>query len=187
MARHTSPLEVVEICLSHDGTYMARLCPYGSDGGAAIAVGADLADVEARATTVAQAYSALLSNYEKSVSVHRRFYAHAVYGASRWGATVHPRNMDRPPVYNPYRAFMLPVTPNDSVNLDRPRACKLWAVYGGNAEVVYETGATATLVIPSGTTALDVAPVNRIRATGTTARGIVAIYDGIPFPQPQWP
>ena len=69
----------------------------------------------------------------------------------------------------------IPVTPNDGVDLPNGPSYGLYCTVGGNVSVNIDGAATrtASLVVPAG---LTLVPCARIKATGTTATGIYAVY-----------
>jgi hypothetical protein len=75
--------------------------------------------------------------------------------------------------FNSLRWFAAEVTPNDGADLPRPVAA-ITCTAAGLISVVTSGGDTVTLYCDAG----GVLPVvvNRVRATGTDATGIVALY-----------
>ena len=66
------------------------------------------------------------------------------------------------------------VTPNDSTDLDR-RTKGIWVGSSGDLSVVMHNGDVVIFPGVLGGSLLPIA-VSRVRATGTTATGIVALY-----------
>ncbi len=67
-----------------------------------------------------------------------------------------------------------PVTPSDTTNLPNGRTRGIYVTVGGVVDAVFSDGATASLTLNSNTKyAIGIV---QIKATGTTATGIYALY-----------
>lgn len=70
--------------------------------------------------------------------------------------------------------FLLPVVPDDAANLPNGGARSLYVAGAGTLSVVDAAGTVVEIV--SGAAQYHPIRVVRVRATGTTATGIVALY-----------